>query len=555
MAISKIIPLLLLFCTLNAAEPNRVLYLIRQGHFVSGIDLYTEIKEEKGEHDLEMVQQIALTLLDLGWRCNDHEIQLLSIFGAGISAHDRSQYILEDALSCKDPQFQAISLNFLSRINSDDAHRILNKAMASDLLQIRVEAAFHMAQNQHPKAPYQIESLIQKVPPQVLPLFPQLLGMCGDRKAIVMLRRLMNHPVQPVRIAAMLSAAQFGRDDLLPEIRTLSTHHRMEEQEASSVALGILKDEKSVDRLRKLSKAPTVSVRLAALQSLYRLGRDEVGDQIIQYANNGNLFAISILSEIKGSDEHLFKLTQSKDINIRANAAIALLEKNDSRCLPALAEILIRGPRDLALTQFSSIGKGLTAFKVIPSAQQNLSSNQIAYELSLKLREQILQKTLELPEQNFLELSELLFKLNQNELIPTLTHLLENLQSERSIAILKRYREKFGAPLIRNWCNLALYRMREEGPYAETLTAWIDNYQLHDLIQFRPLIPWEMRDGGHKSKYQLTPHDASRLLVETFESLVQTQNEEGIDLLLSAIKNGNRHNRYALAGLLIRATN
>jgi hypothetical protein len=56
-------------------------------------------------------------------------------------------------------------------------------------------------------------------------------------------------------------------------------------------------------------------------------------------------------------------------------------------------------------------------------------------------------------------------------------------------------------------------------------------------------------------QYYLTPEDASRLLVESFESLVQTQDDLGIDLLLEAIKDGNRKNRYALAGLLIRAAN
>ncbi len=262
-----------------------------------------------------------------------------------------------------------------------------------------------------------------------------------------------------------------------------------------------------------------------------------------------------MLADIRGTENELYSLTRSKDINIRANAAIALLEKKDPRCLCALAEILIKGPRDLALSQVSSIGKGLTAYKVTPSAQQNLSKNPIAYELSLKLREQLLQKTIELPENNFLELSDVLFQLNQNSLVPLLTHLLEHLHSRDAIAQLKKYREKFGAPLIRNWCNLALYRMHEEGPYKNTLNEWVDNYQLHDLIQFRPLIPWKLRDGNSKSNYELTPHDASRLLVETFESLVQTQNEEGINLLLSAIKNGNRKNRYALAGLLIRAAN
>ena len=68
------------------------------------------------------------------------------------------------------------------------------------------------------------------------------------------------------------------------------------------------------------------------------------------------------------------------------------------------------------------------------------------------------------------------------------------------------------------------------------------------------MLPWKVRSVC-APQYQLTPQETSRLLVETYESLVQQQDQEGIALILDAIKSGNRKNRYALAGLLIRATN
>lgn len=86
------------------------------------------------------------------------------------------------------------------------------------------------------------------------------------------------------------------------------------------------------------------------------------------------------------------------------------------------------------------------------------------------------------------------------------------------------------------------------------MQEWLTSKQFHDLIQFRPIIPWEMRNN-EPSRYLLTPEETSRLLVEAFESLVQTQDDKAIDILLHAIQYGNRKNRYALAGLLIRATN
>lgn len=554
MGLSKIVLPLLLTVSLLAAEPNRVLYLIRQGHFQQAIKLYEEKVSTNGAHDYEILQQIGLTLIELGWKCKDGEIKLLSLFGAGISAHDQAQYLLEDAIKSDEPRFQQVALNFLSKNYTDDSSRFLNFAMRSDFLPIRLEAVFHMAQKQHPKAAYQIESLMYKVPPEALPLFPQLLAASGDKDSILMLRRMMSHRLLPVRLQAILSAARGGRDDLLVEIRGISSHHSVEEQEATAVALGILKDETSINRLKQLASSHTKTVQIAALQALNRLGRDEAAHPLIKLARSGDLFAIYALGEVNQSEETLYELCRIGDLNIRVNAALALLERRDPRCLPTLLELFVRDPRDLALSQINSIGKGLLAYKVVPSAQQNFESAPLLYEQTLNLKERTLQKTLELPERNFLEFATLLLEKHQNELIPTITHLLEELRSAEAILILKHYREQLGAPLIRYWCNLALYRMKEEGPYTETLKAWVKDYQYHDLIQFRPMLPWKMRTSTTQH-YQLTPQETSRLLVETYESLVQQQDEEGIALILDAIKSGNRKNRYALAGLLIRATN
>jgi hypothetical protein len=199
-----------------------------------------------------------------------------------------------------------------------------------------------------------------------------------------------------------------------------------------------------------------------------------------------------------------------------------------------------------------SQGKALSAWKAVPSARQNLSSNAVGLEMSLHMREETLAESIELPENAFLALANLIFETHQNDLVPILSRLLINLQSSNAVKLLKLHREKVGAPLIRNYCNLALYCLKEEGPYGETLENFVRSHHSRDLIQFRPLIPWELRDQEN-SKYQLTPEDASRLLVESFEALVQIQDEKSIDILLNAIRYGNNNNRYALAGLLMRA--
>ena len=71
------------------------------------------------------------------------------------------------------------------------------------------------------------------------------------------------------------------------------------------------------------------------------------------------------------------------------------------------------------------------------------------------------------------------------------------------------------------------------------------------VFQARPVLPWRMRQD--QSQYQLTLEESCALLIESFEALAQRQDKQGVTLLLKAIRDGNIHNRYTLAGLLIRA--
>jgi HEAT repeat protein len=537
---------------LQGGEPDRILYLLKAGNINGAFDLYEQYRNESKEHNLELIQNMGLALLEQGYRSRIPEAQVLTLFGAGISVNERAMYILEEGIKSGNPQFQIVAINLLSRFQNDQATEYINNAMSSNFLPIRLEAVYQLAKNKNSKAPGQIEALMQKVPSDVLQVFPQLLAMCGDKNSIKSMRRLFTHPNEKVRIETILAAAKFHRDDLLPEIRKLSSHLNVAQQEACAVALGVLKDESSSQRLYELAKSPTKTVRIAALQALYQLGREEVSIDIEKIAKEEDLFAITVLGTIPGTEPTLLELTKSQNLNVRINASLALLKLHDPGCLRTLPEILIKDKRDFAFSKVISLGKGLNAWKAVPSARQNFSSNAVGLEMSLHMREEALAGAIELPENAFLALANLIFETNQNELVPILSRLLINLQSTNAIQLLKYHREKIGAPLIRNYCNLALYSLKESGPYSETLERWVTSHHSHGLIQFRPLIPLELR-VQEASKYQLMPEDASRLLVESFEALVQTQDEKSIDILLNAIRYGNNNNRYALAGLLMRA--
>ncbi|MCE5316961.1 MAG: HEAT repeat domain-containing protein [Parachlamydia sp.] len=531
---------------------NQILYRMHTGEVSEAFALYREHQKSLGHHDQELLQQIGLTLLDQGSRSHDAEIRLLTIFGAGISSYEKALYILEEAAGGNNPKMQLVALNYLARSQHDRADDAIQRCLTSDSLLIRLEALLYLAEKHHPRATAQTEALMCKLPQDLLPIFPQIFAVIGDESSTISLRKLLAHPVESVRIAAVFAVAKCERDDLLPQIRNLATHGEITQQEGCAIALGFLGDEHSLPRLQTLARSHVTSVRLAACHALYRLGRKENRLEIEKEAKEGNIFAIAMLSEMPGSEETLAQLVRSHQLQIRINAALSLLKLGDRRCLSGLKEMLINDSRDLAFERMGSHGLGLTAFRAIPSAQVNLADDPLGFEVSLSLREDALRETINLPETSFLALAESLFESHQNDLIPTLTDLLATLHNDPAKALLKKYSQKAGAPLIRHSCNLALFNMKEEGPYEEQLRHFILHQQDQELIRFRPALTIERRDFVAGSP--LTPQEQSRLLIASFEAFARTQNDKGIDVLLEAMQNGNPKNRYALAGLLIRTT-
>ena len=171
--------------------------------------------------------------------------------------------------------------------------------------------------------------------------------------------------------------------------------------------------------------------------------------------------------------------------------------------------------------------------------------------LTISVRESILRDSLELPEESFLKIARLILETKQNELIPLLVSLLENQKSPEGIELLKVKSQTAGAPLIRAYCNLALFRLKEAGPYEDNLKKWVLSKKSHELIQFRPSLPWAARLS--ESKFELTPEESSSLLIESYQVLAERHDEKSIDFLLSTLQEGDNKNLPVLAGILLRA--
>ncbi len=537
--------------TLQAVDKRQIAYLMQSKEFVPSLELYQTYAKEIEKHDFEVLSQLGTLILEEGLRSDDSEKQLISMFGASVAGFS-SVNILEAGISSRDPQIQIAAMHLAGQFQDDRCDQLLLKAMASEFLPMRMEAGYLLAARKHRAAVGHIEALMYRLPPQLRIYFPELFALIGTADAIAVLRKLMEDPQLMVRVAAVLSAAMFQRDDLLPTIRSLSTHLNIAEQEACSTALGYLKDSKAMAKLKKLATSPATNVQLAASRSLHLLGDASAKSAILNLAKAEDPFAIAILASIPGSEDLLAELAASDDLQVRLNATLSLLTRKDPRCVPHLLTFLCRDSRDIGFQPQFSIGSSLRAWKVVPSISHQ-KDKQAIYDLtalSMHLREVLLKESLELPERDFLRIAASIFESGQNDLIPLLVSLLQNLQTPQALALLQQQATKIGAPFTRTYCHLALYRLKQSGPHEHFLRDWMSRQKKSELIRFRPMLT---RDQKLSDAFDLTPEEHSRLLLETYQAFAERNDAKSIDILIDVIKEGNPKNRPALAGLLLRA--
>ncbi len=535
----------------HALEKEHVTYLMQSREIEGALALYDEYKKEIGRHDFEVLVQMGSIILQQGIKSEDPTIQLSSLYGTRVANLSSSLDILEQGIRSSNLETQLASIQMLASLHDDRGDELLTKGMASPFLMVRMEAGYYLAERKHRKATGHLEALMAKIPREWWFYFPQFFALVGTHDAIEVLKRLMEDSQSITRVEAILNAARFGRDDLLRRIRAHATHCHPDEQEAAATALGLLKDSPSIHKLEHLAKNPSPSVKLAAFRSLYSLGSTEALFPIFDLAKKEDLYAISLLGELPGGEEILSELQLHQNIHVRLNATLSLLFRRDSRCLKTLFEFILRDSKDLGFQPISSIGHSLMAWKAVPSLRQH--QKQLAMDLSgitLQLRHQMLAAALELSEDDFLTVASKVFEHRELALIPFLVQLLENHATPGSLSLLKKNAEFAGAPLIRMYCNLALFRLKQEGPYEKRLKSWITETQQLEMIRFRPSVPWNMKTT--LSTYELTPEESTRLLLECYEVLSDQHDEQGIEILLQGLRSGHPKNRYALAGLLIR---
>lgn len=545
--------LLLLFTPLFAAFPpeisSRVLYLVHHNQVEHALELYLEHAKE--EHDFDLLQTVGKSILVRGTQSADPEVQLYCLFGAGVAASPHLLPVLERGVKSSEMKSQLVALNFLSKYQDDAADAVLVDALSSPFLLARLEACYQLAQKRNPIIVDHLCALYYKVPAVVRTLFPQIVVCIDSEEANQMMQRYLSDKDFVVRTEALVNIARHKRDDFLPQIHKLANQTHFIQQEASALCFGEMRDRSALPILERLADSKQAEVRLTAQLALYKLGETTRLPELLVEAKGGNLFVISALGGIeeKESRELLLHLSKNADRDIALNASLSLLKHRSREALPLLRSLLVTEKRDVGFHRVASPAGALGAWKCVYSASQKEKNMMGLKAQTVGLKQEILLNALELPEEDFLGVARLVFENSETQLVPALIDLLCNHRSPGCIDLLKEMQQKTGAPFIRNYCNLALFRLGERGEYEEKLIEWIKKEENSMLIQLQ-----EEKAKERQTQFTLSPEETSRFFIEALETLCSAQSQKGVETLIHTIAYGNPKNRYALAGLLIRTT-
>jgi len=533
-----------------AQEHAPISYLIQQGKIEAAVDaIQAQIQINPLLFHAGLLHEMAASCIIHSLKSTDEDI-FLALYAVAIMHDEALLHSIEPVILSSNPFIQLIACRILSSFESDTANHMLMKCLQSDFLPIRLEAALEIAQRKLPNALEQIEALYWKSDQEIKPAIVSLFGYEGSYEATQFLHRLLYNEDINTRLASILAIAMCEPQETIYEQIAVLDDPDPRIQEACAFALGNSSSLASQKKLEALCHAMDEQVVLAASYSLYRQGIKEYLDLIEQLAEDGNPFALYLLASLHTENNpQIEALIQSDDYLISLNAAFATLGKSVENKFYNFQDLFLQTNKDLLLETKLSPGRTLRCMTVTPSKYaQDKYASELIQEAGRQEKEELLIQICEKEPDFFLNLSYLIFKHNQNELVPAVAGLLENLRSDDAITLLKAGREKLGAPLIRAYCNLSLFRITQEAPYRNQIVEWVKKSDINALIQVRPPLPWNSL--SYNTPHTLTLEEQSRLLADSLEVLAQTQDESAIDQLLYVLKAGNPQNRSIIAALL-----
>jgi HEAT repeat protein len=489
--------------------------------------------------DFDRYRQQAWRILEEGSRKNEKEVQLLTLFGAQLSQDEGAMTFFMKGLKSEFPEVQLASIRCLAALHHDRADEAILDGLKSNELLIRLETLYLMAQRGLPGVADQVEGLMAKIPPVFHSIFPPLFALSGDPSSLKRLRLLLSDPDDKVRASAVLSVEKAEIEELLPHIRRLCKGVSPLVQEAAVHCLGSFGDSNSLPTIKRLINSSYREVRLTALQAMILFDGEEALPLIEKEALSVDTFAISLLGKIPGGERSLKLFLRSKDPVVVLNAGMALLERGDREGLKIITPLLFS--KKGALAPNTTPLKTVTSWKIVPQD----SAEWIA------IRPEVIRRIFTLAQEDALLFAKEVLENGDRDLLPALMEELYNLGTPEVIALLEKYQQKVGAPYVRGQTALTLFRLGQKNRRQEVIT-FLKNHHEVELIKIKEIS----KEPGQEValRFELSPEEASSLYIKMLEALLAEGKEDGISLLVEAMDKGHPNNKYALAGLLIRAT-
>ncbi|MBM3202109.1 MAG: HEAT repeat domain-containing protein [Chlamydiae bacterium] len=538
----------------NSKDYRQISYLISTEQHEKALDAYLAIYEEKGRHDFQVLEHLGSTIIEKGAESQDPEDQMLSLYGMSICGSIAGNHLLYSFLKSPNAMVQAAALQLVSQMFDDESEKILLKALNSPFFMIRMEALFHLAARRSSKTFEQIQSIQSLVPRFFHPYFADFYALDRSECSLVELKKMVSDSREEMRISALLAILKYGMEDLRYVISPILSQTNPIELETVAFTLGIMKDMSSVENLKKLTDFPQTEVRLSALFALCKLGYSDYQSPIEALAKKRNLFAISILGQLNFGSQTLIALLQDEEVTVRLSATLSLLKQRNPVVMPYLLDLFDINRNTTCLLPVYSSGRTMSYWQLVPAKSiTNPTAKKNCIAFTSMFLENLLPEALELGEKPFIQLSSALFAKRQDWLVPKIVRLLENLQSPLAIELLKEKSELLGAPLIRAYANLALFRIGQDTSSKEMLIKWLLSEKKTEMIRFRPMMEETLSIAQEEPSYQLTPEETSGFLIEALDALSQKRDEKNIIYLLTLMKDGHPKNRFTLAGLLLRS--
>ena len=526
-------------------EENKINYLISKNKLDDVLTCFGDKKNSSIPPNL--LQPLCYKILENSVRSDDKSEVILALYGIQCSLDDNAFYLLEEAIRSPTPEIQLTAVQVAGTFNSSASYHLLKEALTSNWLIIRLEALSLIAS--HKQLEHHLEAELSKVDPEVRSFFPELLALDGSEQSRKTLQRLAHDSDFEVRLQAIRALSRSMPEELYKQAKYFSHELHPACQEALVDAFLSSRD----DKVSAIASQLSTSSFTRLIEAFHKSNDSFIEEE----AKKDNLYAIRLLGKLKSSKAShktlLYEKIGKQDLQVAANAAVALLELKDPYCLKMIPQLLVKDAKGLHIQTISSPGKVLEIIKVVPSCHEQFKNQPWMWSICQEVRSELLTLALELPEDEFLELARFLFETEQNELILQLTRLLSNLRSEKAIELLQEESNHLGSPFIRTAANIVLFRMGQYESSENALYDWISKSSTHSVMQLEPLLPWNLRN--EKSRYNLTSEERSNLLVDAYDATAKSHKDKTVKALLQALQKGNPKNRPLIAGLLLQASN